>query len=227
MSFGDIAELNKELINCRKCDRLVKFREEVSHRNNRFSEEKYWSRPVPGFGDINGRILILGLAPAATGGNRTGRVFTGDKSSDFLVSALYEVGIANIPTSTSIDDGLKYFDTYITAVLKCVPPGDKPALGEIDNCLPYLEREIDFMSNLKVVLTLGTVAHNGFNRYLRKKGHNVKGKKFVHGKIYDYGSFKEICCYHPSPRNVNTGRLNRDQFIETLEKMKKEASIPQ
>ena len=224
MKYKNMQEFNKKLIECRKCDRLVRFREEVSGRNSRYAGENFWSRPVPGFGDISGSILVLGLAPAATGGNRTGRVFTGDKSSDFLVSCLHEVGISNIPTSTSIDDGLEYYDTYITAVLKCVPPNDKPAGEEINNCSEYLEFEIDSMSNLKVVLTLGTVAHTGFNKYLRKKGFDTRGKKFVHGEVYDYGKFKEVCCYHPSPRNVNTGRLSRKQFIDVLWKVKHQAN---
>lgn len=221
MPDNEMEEFNRNLIECRKCDRLVKFRQEVSGRNNRFSGEDYWSKPVPGFGDINGKILILGLAPAATGGNRTGRVFTGDRSSDFLVSCLYEAEMTNIPTSASIDDGLEYRDAYITAILKCVPPEDKPKTVEIENCYPYLEHEIDSMKNLKVVLTLGTVAHNGFNRYLRKKGYDIRGKKFKHGEMYDYGTFTEICCYHPSPRNVNTGRITREKFIEVLVTVRK------
>lgn len=220
-----MGEFNRDLINCRKCSRLVAFRNEVAGRDRRYANEEFWSRPVPGYGDINGTLLILGLAPAATGGNRTGRVFTGDKSSDFLVSCLYEVGITNIPTSTSRDDGLQYRDSYISAILKCVPPGDKPVSEEIENCYPYLQHEIDSMSNLNTVLSLGTVAHNGFNRYLKRKGFDVRGKKFSHGIVYEYDGFREVCCYHPSPRNVNTGRLTRDDFIRVL-KMARDLSSP-
>lgn len=209
-------EFIDDLTGCSRCERLVKFRVDVASRNGRFNGEEFWSRPIPGYGDINGRLMILGLAPAATGGNRTGRVFTGDRSSDFLVSCLHEVGITNQPTSVSRDDGLRYRDAYITAVLRCVPPGDKPLTHEIDNCSDYLKFEIESMKNLKVIFTLGAVAHNGLIRYLRKEGYDVRGKKFVHGMVYDFGEFREICCYHPSPRNVNTGRLTRDEFIRTL-----------
>lgn len=223
LQYRNLEEMNEKLLGCVQCERLAKFRVEVAGRNSKFKNEKFWSRPVPGYGDIDGRILILGLAPAATGGNRTGRVFTGDKSSDFLVSCLHEVGITNIPTSISREDGLEYNDSYITAVLKCVPPNDKPVKDEINNCRGYLEYEIDSMPNLKVVVTLGTVAHNGFNTYLRSKGYDVRGKKFGHGVVHDYGSFKEICCYHPSPRNVNTGRLTREQFVEVMRMVKEES----
>lgn len=216
--------MNRELLECTRCERLAKFRVEVANRNSKFRDEEYWSKPVPGYGSIDGRILILGLAPAATGGNRTGRVFTGDKSSDFLVSCLHDVGITNMPTSTSRNDGLKYKDAYITAVLKCVPPNDKPVREELEHCSDYLEYEIDSMNNLKVIFTLGTVAHKGLNSYLKKKGYDVRGKNFIHGTVYDYGKFSEVCCYHPSPRNVNTGRLTRDQFIDVLNIVRRIAS---
>lgn len=209
---------------CERCARLVRFRKEVSGRSSKFAGQEYWSKPVPGFGDINGKILILGLAPAATGGNRTGRVFTGDKSSDFLVSCLHECGITNQPTSLSKNDGLQYLDAYISAILRCVPPNDKPLPEEIENCSEFLRDEIDSMDNLKAVLTLGIVAHTGLMRYLRRKGYDVRGKKFGHGTVHDFGDFREVCCYHPSPRNVNTGRLTRDSFMNVLGLLKTEAS---
>ena len=216
MTYASFDDFISKVTSCEKCPRLVKFRVEVASRRTRFSGEEFWSRPVPGFGDINGTMLILGLAPAATGGNRTGRVFTGDRSSDFLVDCLHEVGVTNIPTSTSRDDGLLYDNSYITAVLKCVPPGDKPLREEMENCLEYLSYEIGCMKNLRIILTFGTVAHSGLNLYLRTKGLDVRGNKFSHGKVYDYGSFSEVCCYQPSPRNVSTGRLTRESFISVL-----------
>lgn len=224
MTGEKIRVLEARITNCMKCERLVKFRKEVAGRNTRYSQEDYWSRPVPGYGDIEGKILILGLAPAATGGNRTGRVFTGDKSSDFLVSCLHEAGIANQPTSLSRDDGLVYHDSYISAILKCVPPNDKPERTEIENCYTFLEEEIFLMRNLKVVLTLGTVAHNGLLRYLKRNGIDTRGRKFGHGVVHNFENFKEVCSYHPSPRNVNTGRLSRDSFMKVLELLKNEAS---
>lgn len=220
MVYRNFDEFIRTVVECRRCERLVRFRVEVASKRAKFSGHDFWSKPVPGFGDINGRMLILGLAPAATGGNRTGRVFTGDKSSDFLVDCLHEVEITNQSESVSTDDGLEYRDAYITAVLKCVPPNDKPLPEEIKACSDYLTYEIDTMKNLKVVLTLGTVAHTGFNRYMRARGYDVRGRKFINGQVYDYGDFVEVCCYHPSPRNVNTGRLTREGFIAVLRKAK-------
>lgn len=224
LNYSSYDEFIAILTSCKKCPRLVKFRVDVASQRSRYPSDEFWSKPVPGFGDIDGTLLILGLAPAATGGNRTGRVFTGDKSSDFLVDCLHEVGITNIPTSTSRDDGLRYENSFISAVLKCVPPGDKPLTTEIENCSDYLGYEINSMKNLKVILSLGGVAHAGLKRYLKKNGYEVGGKKFSHGAINDYGNFVEVCCYHPSPRNVNTGRLTRDGFIKVL-KMARELSL--
>ncbi|MEM3304055.1 MAG: uracil-DNA glycosylase [Thermoplasmata archaeon] len=217
--FKNLEEMNNELIKCEKCPRLVKFRKSVAERKNRFFGETYWSKPVPGFGDINGKLLILGLAPAATGGNRTGRIFTGDKSAEFLVSCLYDVGITNQPISIGRDDGLIYFKTYITAAVKCVPPNDKPSTEEMKNCLPYLEFEINNMKNLRVILVLGRVAFQSLKMYFNNRGIRIKDE-FSNRKIIEVNNIKIFMHYHPSPRNVNTGRVERNEFIEFLKIIK-------
>lgn len=217
--FRDLEEMNSILVKCNRCPRLVDFRVKVAERRNRFFGEEYWSRPVPGYGDHAGRFLILGLAPAATGGNRTGRIFTGDKSAEFLVSCLYEAGFTNKPSSISRDDGLVYYDTYVTAVVKCVPPGDKPTREEMENCLPYLEFEIDTMENLRVILVLGRVAFQSLKMYFRKKGLNLDFD-FRNGDYFDVGNMRVYMHYHPSPRNVNTGRVKKGEFVEFLIKIK-------
>ncbi|GGM78271.1 uracil-DNA glycosylase [Thermogymnomonas acidicola] len=216
--WKSIDEMNSELIECVACPRLVKFREEVAQRYKRY-RERFWSRPVPGFGDISGRILILGLAPAPAGGNRTGRVFTGDRSSDFLVSCLHEVGITNKPTSESRDDGLQYRDAYITAAVKCVPPDNRPEREEMERCSRYLDYEICSMGNLKAVVALGSIAFSAFKSYAKRRGADTRGMRFEHGKSYSVLGVRLFCLYHPSPRNVNTGKLTRDAFIRGLKEV--------
>ncbi len=218
--FSSIIEMNSILLDCKKCPRLVKFREEVALRKNKYFGEKYWSKPVPGFGDINGKLLILGLAPAATGGNRTGRIFTGDKSAEFLVKCLYRVGFTNKDKSERMDDGLVYYSTYVTAVLKCVPPDDKPDSVEIENCFPYLKFEIDSMKNLKAILVLGRVAFNVLKNYFRENGINLKNIEFKHGESFSVNNIRIFMSYHPSPRNVNTGKITEKSLIEILEEIK-------
>lgn len=220
MRFESIEQMNSKLILCTRCPRIVKFRVEVADRRSRFLGEKFWSKPVPGFGSIDSRLLILGLAPAATGGNRTGRVFTGDKSASFLFSCLYAVGLSNKADSTSRDDGLKLDQLYTTAVLKCVPPGDKPLPDELENCRDYREFEIENMKNLRVVLALGKIAFDTFKGYLKGKGFDVSEMQFKHGVGYRVGKILFYGSYHPSPRNVNTGRLTREQFINVLQEIK-------
>ena len=226
MKFNSLSEMNSVLVQCTRCPRLVKFRVEVASMRKKFSGEDFWSKPVPGFGDINSRLLILGLAPAATGGNRTGRVFTGDKSASFLFSCLYEVGISNKPDSISIDDGLILKDAYITAVLKCVPPNDKPMREEMDNCSDYLRFEIESMKKLRAVLVLGNIAFERFKLYLKSNGYNVKSWKFAHGIRYEIGNISVYCSYHPSPRNVNTGRLKREDMVSLLREIIRGISAP-
>jgi uracil-DNA glycosylase family 4 len=216
MKYESLEEMNSQLISCTRCPRLVKFRVEVAGRRSRFLGEDFWSKPVPGFGNIDSRLLILGLAPAATGGNRTGRVFTGDKSASFLFSCLYEVGLSNKPDSVCRNDGLSVEYLYTTAVLKCVPPGDKPVNGELENCREYREFEIEYMKNLRVVLALGRIAFDTFKAYQKSRGFEVKDVVFKHGAGYRVGNTWLYASYHPSPRNVNTGRLTKEQLVEVL-----------
>lgn len=212
--------MNREIIGCSVCSRLVRFRVDVASRSNRFSGENYWSRPVPGFGEIDGRLLIVGLAPAATGANRTGRIFTGDKSSDFLVSSLHEAGITNLPSSISLDDGLRYINAFITAVLKCVPPADRPDKSELLNCAGYFDFEIESMKNLKAILVLGRIAHDSVLKHFRERLLETKNLVFKNGMHYDINGIRLYCSYHPSPRNVNTHRINREEFVHYLKEIK-------
>ena len=199
-------ELNRKIINCNKCSRLVKFRDKISLEKRRQNiNEVYWGKPVSGFGDKKGKILILGLAPAAHGGTRTGRAFTGDKSGDFLFKCLFSAKISNQSFSKNINDGLKLNSAYITNILKCVPPGDKPLSNELNNCSIYFDSEISQLKNLKVIITLGKVAFDNCIKLYKKKYQIDKKLFFKHGKKYTLPDGKFLIpCYHPSPRNVNT-----------------------
>ncbi len=207
-------KLKKKIINCRKCPRLIKFRNKIiKNKRKQFINQKYWGRPITGFGDINGQILFVGLAPAAHGGTRTGRVFTGDKSSDFLYKCLYNANISNQNTSDHINDGLKLNNAFITAALKCVPPEDKPNKDEIIKCSNFFQKEINLLNNLKVVVALGKVAFDTcVNFYKINYGFSEK-IKFGHNLKYKLpNNIMLIGCYHPSPRNVNTGRINEKKM---------------
>ena len=216
----DFLNLNKKIINCNKCSRLVKFRNEISLKKRKQNvDEVYWGKPVTGFGDKNGKILILGLAPAAHGGTRTGRAFTGDKSGDFLFKCLFSAKISNQPISKNINDGLKLNSTYITNILKCVPPGDKPQINELNNCSIFFNSEISKLKNLKVIVTLGRISFDNYIKFYKKKYQVDKKVVFRHGKKYKLPDGKFLIpCYHPSPRNVNTKLINlkmmRDLFIK-------------
>ncbi|MEM0133925.1 MAG: uracil-DNA glycosylase [Thermoplasmatales archaeon] len=220
MKFESLEDMNSKLVQCTRCPRIVKFRTEVANRRSRFLGEEFWSKPVPGFGNIDSRLLILGLAPAATGGNRTGRVFTGDKSASFLFSCLYEAGLSNRSDSVSRNDGLVLKDLYITAVLKCVPPGDKPESIELENCREYREFEIESMRNLKVVMALGKIAFDTFKKYAKTKGYEISNLHFKHGVPYKVGNIWLYGSYHPSPRNVNTGRLKKEELVALLNEIR-------
>ena len=220
----NLNQLENKIINCHKCDRLVRFREKIAiEKRKSYIDQDYWGRGVPGYGDKNARLMILGLAPAAHGGNRTGRVFTGDKSASFLFKCLHHVGLANQANSDHRDDGLK-LNGFITAAVKCVPPGDKPTAEEKENCSVFLEQEFRLLQNLKVVLGLGKIGFDACLKFVRKKYPlKMKDFKFGHGVRYRlpnglllFGSF------HPSPRNVNTGRLNFEMMVKFLEVVKKE-----
>ncbi|MGP6207481.1 uracil-DNA glycosylase [Cuniculiplasma sp. SKW3] len=212
----DLNELYDEITQCKKCKRLVEFRESVLKDSKKYEKVTFWRKPLHGYGNIKGRMMIIGLAPAASGGNRTGRVFTGDKSSDFLVSCLYEAGITNIPTSTRLDDGLEYIDAYITLAVRCVPPDNKPAKEEMENCFPYLQMEYSLMKNLRSIIALGKIAFDSALKILKENGYSVSGIKFGNNLKYQFGEVRLYSLFHPSPRNVNTGKINRKEFIDTL-----------
>ena len=219
-------KINNSIIKCSKCSRLVKFREKITkEKKKQYINENYWGKPITGFGDINAKILFVGLAPAAHGGTRTGRVFTGDKSSNFLYKCLHKAKISNQPNSDHIDDGLILKKAFITTALKCVPPGDKPLKKELDNCFNFFNQEINVLQNLKVIVALGKIAFDACV-YFYKSNYNFSKKiKFGHSYIYKLPTnITLVGCYHPSPRNVNTGRINENKMIKLLKKIKKIAA---
>ena len=177
---------------------------------------------MPGFGDTKARLLVLGIAPASHGGNRTGRPFTGDGSGRFLVKALHSAGFANQPLSESIDDGLYYQDCYVTAAVKCAPPGDKPTRQEFQNCAVYLDEEIALLRNLQSVVALGALSFNSFLDYLGRHGKKPHGLRFRHGAAYKVGRLRLYASYHPSPRNTNTGKLTSSMLVSLLRRVRRE-----
>jgi uracil-DNA glycosylase family 4 len=197
---------------------LVEWREQVaSEKVARFADQDYWGRPVPGFGDPDATVLALGLAPAAHGANRTGRNFTGDRSGDFLYASMHRTGFANQPTSVAADDGLTLRGMWVSAVNRCAPPGNRPSPEERDNCLPFLSREISVLSELRVVVALGSFAWDGAWRAITALGHSAKPKpRFGHGVEADIGPFMLIGCFHPSQQNTFTGRLTPDMLDTVL-----------
>lgn len=204
--------LNEEVVHCFRCPRLVAYREEIGRVQRRaYRGQEYWSRPLPGFGDPAARLLIVGLAPAAHGGNRTGRMFTGDRSGDFLYRALWETGFANQPESISRGDGLELRDAYITAPVRCAPPDNKPALEEILNCRPFLIRELAILKNVRLVVPLGGIALNAYLSVLQQRGLIQSRAKFRfgHGARFEThaGGPLVLTSYHPSQQNTSTGRL--------------------
>jgi len=216
-------KLNNSIIKCKKCPRLVSFSKKISKEKRKKNfEETYWGKPVTGFGDFKAKIMIIGLAPAAHGGTRTGRAFTGDKSSDFLFRSLKNVEISNKETSTHVGDGLKLYKTYITNILKCVPPGDKPLNEELNNCANFFDKEISNLKCLKVIVTLGKVAFDNCIKFY-KKNYLLENKfKFKHGIKYHLPDGKILIpSYHPSPRNVNTKVINHKMMRDLLNSAKK------
>jgi len=207
--------LEGQIISCHQCPRLVTWREEVARTKRRaYRDQDYWGRPVPGFGDRDARILILGLAPGAHGSNRTGRMFTGDSSGVTLFGALYRAGFANQPTALNRDDGLELSDVFITAVGRCAPPKNRPTQEELANCRPFLMREIALLTRLEVVLVLGQIAFDGYRRMLKETGYDVPRAKFIHGGDYVLlGPIARMdASYHPSRQNTQTGRLTLEMF---------------
>jgi uracil-DNA glycosylase len=213
----ELENLQSIVIKCRKCPRLVAYLKEVSnHKPKRYRDWDYWAKPLPSFGDPDARVLIVGLAPAAQGGNRTGRMFTGDRSGEWLFDALYEFGFANQPNSLRRDDGFKLNDCYITATIRCAPPKNKPLPEEIENCRPYFLNELDLLRKIRVIVPLGQIAFVQTLRSLRLKGAEIPSLPFGHGKIYGGNGFKPfptlITTYHPSQQNTQTGKLTRPMF---------------
>jgi uracil-DNA glycosylase family 4 len=213
-----LAALTAELIECRRCPRLVEWRERVAREKvARFRDETYWGRPVPGFGDPDARILLLGLAPAAHGGNRTGRVFTGDASGDFLFSALHAVGLADRPTSRRTDDGLTLFDTYVAAAVRCAPPANKPTIEERDTCAPWLALELGLLARVRVIVALGAYGWDAGLRVLAEQGHVLRPRpRFGHGAEAVVGPYRLIGTYHPSQQNTFTGVLTQSMLQDVL-----------
>ena len=214
-----LAALSHEITACRRCPRLVEWRERVAgEKRAAFAGETYWGRPVPGFGDPRARILVVGLAPAAHGGNRTGRIFTGDRSGDFLFAALHRAGLANQPTSVSRDDGLRLHGVYVAAVNRCCPPGNRPTPLERDTCLPFLAREVGLLDALRVVVPLGAFAWGGVLRGLSILGHPAGSPRpvFGHGAEATIGPLHLVGAFHPSQQNTFTGKLTPSMLDDVL-----------
>ena len=216
-------KLNKTIIKCKKCPRLVNFIKKIStEKRKQNKNENYWGKPVTGFGDTNAKLLILGLAPAAHGGTRTGRAFTGDKSGEFLFKCLHKAKISNQSHSENLKDGLELNSTYITNILKCVPPEDKPQNKELKNCANYFNDEITNLKNLKVIITLGKVAFSNCIKFYKKNYSTSKKIEFKHGEKIDLPDGKILIpSYHPSPRNVNTKVINTKMMTRLFTKAKK------
>jgi uracil-DNA glycosylase family 4 len=218
MTADRLAELNQRIIACRRCPRLVAWREQVARdKRAAFRDEDYWGRPVPGFGDPRARVLLVGLAPAAHGGNRTGRVFTGDRSGDWLFAALFRAGFANQPASRHRGDGLRLTDCYIAACVRCAPPENRPTPQERDRCLPYLVEELRLLDRVRVLACLGGFAWDGALRALRELGAVPERKpRFGHNAAAGVGAYTLLGCYHPSQQNTFTGRLTEAMLDEVL-----------
>ena len=217
-----LAALEREVVSCRRCPRLVAWREQVAReRRAAFADQTYWGRPIPGFGDPQARLLILGLAPAAHGANRTGRVFTGDRSGDFLFAGLHRAGLASQPHSVSADDGLRLRGAWVTAAVRCAPPANKPTPEERDTCLPWTVQETDLLGAVRVVLCLGAFAWDAALR-LRAAGGLAAPRprpRFGHGVVWDPGELggpSLLGCFHPSQQNTFTGRLTADMLDDVL-----------
>jgi len=212
MAPGPWEELNEEVVSCRRCERLVAWREAVARdKRASFAGQHYWGKPLPGFGDRAARLAVVGLAPAAHGGNRTGRIFTGDRSGDWLWAALWRAGLANQPSSTARDDGLKAKGVFVTAVVRCPPPANRPLVAERDNCIGYLRRELELLSSLRAVLALGGFAYGACCRLFGAR----RPPRFAHGAEAQLPDGRWlVASYHPSQQNTFTGRLS-EQMLDS------------
>ena len=222
-----LAQLTAEIVDCRRCPRLVEWRERVAREKVlRFRDETYWGRPVPGFGDPDARILLVGLAPAAHGGNRTGRVFTGDASGDFLWPVLHAVGLANRAESRRVDDGLALTGAYLAAAVRCAPPDNNPTIDERDTCAPYLVRELALLTRVRVLVALGSYAWDAAIRTVAALGHRPAAPKprFGHGAETTVGPYRLLGTYHPSQQNTFTGKLTQPMLEAVLRRAVDEAN---
>ena len=211
------------LVNCNSCERLLEFRTKIAREKRKmYANENYWGKPITGFGDTKAKIMIIGLAPAAHGGNRTGRVFTGDRSAEFLYKCLYKAKMSNQSTSENKNDGLKLYNSYITTALKCVPPSDKPTFEELKTCFNYFKEEIDLLKNVKIIIALGKIAFDTCIKFY-KENYLFNNKNFIfkHGAKYELPDKKILIgCYHPSPRNVNTKRIDVNKMVKLFKNSK-------
>jgi uracil-DNA glycosylase family 4 len=227
---GSLAELERQIVSCRRCPRLVAWRELVAREKRAaFSDQEYWGRPIPGFGDPCARVMIFGLAPAAHGANRTGRVFTGDRSGDFLFAALHRAGFANQPTSLHSGDGLALRDAWITAAVRCAPPANKPTPQERDSCLPFAVRELDLLADVRVMLCLGAFAWDAALRVLAARGSALPRPKprFAHGAEYRSEPPNPLLlgCFHPSQQNTFTRRITPEMLDAILLRARERAGV--
>lgn len=223
--MDSLEKLHADQIACRLCPRLVEYREQIGREKRRaYRDWEYWAKPVPGFGDPRARVLILGLAPGAHGSNRTGRPFTGDSSGNFMYPVLHKTGFASQPNVSHRDDGLKLTDAYITAAVRCAPPQNKPTPSELANCSAFLDRELDLLKNVKVVVALGKIGFDAYLNYLKRKG-VLKSKSeyaFLHGAEYTMPDGKILLAsYHPSNQNTNTGKLSEKMFRKIFDRAAK------
>ena len=222
----DLRRLEQQVTGCTRCPRLLDHCREIARVKRRaYLDWDYWGRPVPSFGDPQARVLIIGLAPGAHGANRTGRMFTGDGSGDFLFSALHRAGFASQPQAVSRDDGLRLNDCYITAAARCAPPANKPTRDEFAACRPYLERELEILDRLTVVVALGRLALDEYLKLLLCK-HSIKKRSdypFQHGTVYNLGNKLPslVCCYHPSRQNTQTGRLTMPMMLRVFRQVRR------
>lgn len=226
MNFSALQVLQDEIVSCRRCPRLIAHCTEIARVKRRaFRDWDYWGKPLPSFGDPSAQLLIIGLAPAAHGGNRTGRMFTGDASAYVLYRVLHKTGFANQADSRSRDDGLRLTNAYITAVAHCAPPANKPTREEIANCRGYLEREFDLLKNLKVVVPLGRIAFDGYLGILQSRGliRSRTGFEFAHNRVFETAPGQPVLLssYHPSQQNTSTGRLTEEMLVAVFQRARK------